>query len=112
DQKRAELASGGRADLLTELVQELADRPFEELQRDVASEAVGHDDVRCATKEFARLGIAAEVDGARREQLVGLQRELVSLLGLLADREQADGRSSDVEDLAREDRAHVRELDE
>src|SRR3989442_10761876 len=39
-----------------------------------------------------------------------LERQLVSLLRLLADREQAHLRSEDAEDLLREDGAHVREL--
>ena len=41
-----------------------------------------------------------------------LERQLVPLLGLLADREQPDGRLADLEQLLREHDAHVRELDE
>ena len=41
-----------------------------------------------------------------------LERELVALLRLLADREQAHLGPFDVEDLVGEDRAHVRELEQ
>ncbi len=43
---------------------------------------------------------------------MGLERQLVALLGLLADREQADGRVRAVEDQLGEDRAHVAELEQ
>ena len=49
---------------------------------------------------------------ALAEQLVRLERELVALLGLLADREQADARLLDAEDLLGEDGAHVGELEQ
>ena len=53
---------------VAELVEELADRPLEELQRDVAGEPVGHDDVGRAAEQVARLGVPEEVEPARREQ--------------------------------------------
>ena len=49
---------------------------------------------------------------ARAEELVRLERQLVALLVLLADRHQPDLRPLDAEDLLGEDRAHVRELEQ
>ncbi len=46
------------------------------------------------------------------QQLVGVDRELVPFLALLADREQSHLGIADLEDLLREDGAHVRELEE
>ena len=43
---------------------------------------------------------------------MGLERELVALLGLLADREQAHVRLGHAQDLLREDGAHVAELEQ
>ena len=54
--------------------------------------------------------LPAKSSAARSEELVCLERERVALLPLLADREQAHLGARDVEDLAREDRPHVREL--
>ena len=50
DQQAAELAPSGRPDLIAQLGEQLADRPLEELQRDVAGEAVGDDDVGRASE--------------------------------------------------------------
>src|SRR5207253_3343412 len=47
DEQAAELARRGGRDLLAEGVEQVLDRPFEQLQGDVAGEAVGDDDVRC-----------------------------------------------------------------
>ena len=58
DERAAELAGGGRGDLLAERVEQLLDRPLEQLQRDVAGEAVGDDDVGRAAQEVAALGVA------------------------------------------------------
>src|SRR5581483_6916433 len=89
DQEAAELAPGRRGDLLAERVEELPDRALEELQREVAGEAAGDDDVGGAAEEVAPLGVAAEVDAGRlAEERVRPDRELVALLRLLADREQ------------------------
>ena len=46
------------------------------------------------------------------EERVRLERERIALLVLFADREQAHLRIRDVEQLAAEDRAHVRELEQ
>ena len=54
----------------------------------------------------------ANARSAAAEQLVRLERQLVALLVLLADREQPDLGLARAEDLLREDRAHVGELDE
>ena len=72
---------GGRGDLLAEGIEELPDRPFEQLEGDVAGEAVGHDDIRGEAEQLARLGVAREVEPALAEQRVRLERELVALLG-------------------------------
>ena len=53
-----------------------------------------------------------EASVARRQQLVRLERQLVPLLRLLADREQAHLGRGDAEDLLGEDGAHVRELEQ
>src|SRR5437016_2234426 len=79
-------------------VVEVRDRSLEQLQDDVAGEAVGHDDVGGASEQLPPFRVTAEVEVARRQQLVGLERELVPLFGLLADREQPDLRVADVED--------------
>ncbi len=101
------------SDLGAQGFEQLADRPFEQLEREVAGEAVGDDDVGRAPQEVPALSVSLEVDARRvAEQLVGLDRHLVALLGLLADREQADGRVRAAEDLLGEDRAHRRELNE
>ena len=64
------------------------------------------------SSSVAALGVALEAELARREQRVRLERQLVPLLRLLADREQAHVGPLDVEDLLGEDRAHVRELEQ
>ena len=67
---------------------------LEQLQRDVAGEAVGDDDVGRAAQQVAALGVAGEVEPGRvAQQRVRLERQLVALLGLLADREQAHARA-------------------
>ena len=68
DQQAAELSPRGRADLVAQLVEELLDRPLEQLQRDVAREPVGDDDVGGSAEQVARLGVAGEVEPARRQQ--------------------------------------------
>ena len=92
DEQPAELPGRGRGDLRAQRVEDGADRPLERLQRDVAGEAVGDDDVGGAREDVAALGVAPEVEVARGEQLVRLERELVPLLRLLADREQPHAR--------------------
>ena len=73
-------------------------------------EAVADDDVGSAREQVAALGVAGEAQVARGEQLVRLERELIPLLGLLADREQPHLGPLDAENLLREHCAHVREL--
>ena len=60
----------------------------------------------------APFDVALEVERARLEQRVGVERQLIPLLGLLADREQAHPGPVDPEHLLREDRAHVAELEQ
>ena len=63
--------------------------PSTELEGHVAGEAVGDKDVGGAFEDVAAFGIAAEIEIGRREQLARLERELVPLLRLLADGEEA-----------------------
>ena len=86
--------------------------PFERLQRHVAGEAVADDDVAGSLEQLAALDVAVEAERARLEERVRLERELVPLLRLLADREQPHRGRCDVEDLLGEDRAHVAELEQ
>ena len=107
---------GGRRDLLAQ-ERRAARRsaPSSSFSVDVPGEAVGDEDVGRAAQHVAALGVAGEVEalGASREQRVRLERELVALLGLLADREQAAraGRSTSRISCG-EDRAHDRELEQ
>src|SRR5829696_7808304 len=109
DQETAELPARRRFDLLAQRVQHRLDRAFEQLQGDIAGEAVADDDVRGPGEQVPALGIAGELELARRQERVRLERELVSLLRLLADREQAHLRARDPEHLLREHRTHVAE---
>src|SRR5262245_55951572 len=104
DQKTTDAATSTAADLLAQRVHERFDRSFHELERDVSREAVADDDVGGPVQEIAALGVALETEIAPGEQLMGLESQLVSLLGLLADREQAHRGTGDAEDLLREDR--------
>ncbi len=88
DQEPAQLAERGLRDLLAEALDHGADRPLERLQRDVAREPVGDDDV-CGLASRSRLRCCRRSERAGREQAVRLEHELVALLRLLADREQA-----------------------
>ena len=92
DQHAARLAPGGRRDLAAKPVERRPDRPLDRLQDDVARETVADDDVGRMREEPAALDVALEAEVARPQQLVRLERELVSLLRLLADRQQPDRR--------------------
>src|SRR5579884_267770 len=96
DEEAAELSPRRRLDLVAQRVEELHDRALEELERDVSREPVGDDHVGGASEQVAALDVAAEVEAVFvAEQPVRLERELVSLLVLLADREQAQRRARD-----------------
>src|SRR5437868_12032622 len=112
DEEPADGAARIGGDLLAECVEQRGDRPLEELERDVPGEAVGDDDVGRAAEDVAALAVATEVEVARGEELMRLERELVALLRLLADGEQAHFQVGHAEDLLGEDGAHGRELDE
>ena len=90
DQQSAELAARRPLDLGPQAVKHREDRALEQLQRDIAGEAVGDDDVRRALQQPAALDVALESQVAFREQPVRLLRRLVALRGLFADRQQAD----------------------
>src|SRR5918994_4421475 len=87
DQQPAQLPTRRRGDLFAERVEHRVDRPLEELERDVAREAVADDDVGRPGKQVPALGVAGELELAGREERMCFERQLVSLLGLLADRE-------------------------
>ena len=81
-------------------VEQLANRPFEQLQGDVAGEAVGDDHVGCAAVQVAAHRVPGEVDAiVLSQQPVRHERQLVSFLVLLADREEAHLRPFDAEQL-------------
>src|SRR3954470_17823297 len=112
DEEASEFPARARLDLLSELVEERLDRPFHELERHVAREAVADDHVGCVREQLAALDVADEVEMARLENRMRLADEAVPLLRLLADGEERDVRVSDAQDLLGEDGAHVPELDE
>src|SRR5262249_37663255 len=110
DQQPPDPPAGRRGDLLPQRVAQVSDRPPEQLPRAVPWEAGRDDAARAAAQEVTALGVAGEVQVARRKEPVRFERELVALLRFLADREEADLWIADVEDLLRENRAHMREL--
>src|SRR6266545_4609010 len=79
DQKPAHLPARRGADLVAHSLEERLDRPLEQLQADVAGEAVAHDDVGSGSQEVAALDVAGEAKIARRQQGMRLEGELVSL---------------------------------
>ena len=83
------------------------------LQHHVAGEAVGDDDVGLVLEELARLDVADEGrHAALAEQGPRLVDELVALVLLLADREDADARLGDAERGARVEPRHDGVLEE
>src|ERR671911_490785 len=76
DEQPTELAAGGGGDLLAERVEQLLDRPLEQLQGDVAREAVGDDDVGREAKQLPSLRVPLEVQPALAKQGVRLEDEL------------------------------------
>ena len=113
DEQSAHAAAAARDDFLAEGIEHGRDRPLRQLEHHVPGEAVADDDVRGAEQEVAALRVAAEVQPVcGGQQLVSLERELVPLLGLLADREQAHLGPGHVEHLLGEDGPHVGELEQ
>ena len=89
------------------------DRALEQLEADVAGEAVADDDVAGMASSRWRLStLPPKLRSVRGEERVRLERELVPLLGLLADREQPHLGLRDLEHLLGEDRAHLGELEQ
>src|SRR2546421_2741969 len=74
DEEPPEGSDRARGDLRAQRVEERPDRALDGLERDVAGEPVGHEDVGCALEDVAPLGVAAEVEVRGGEQLVGLER--------------------------------------
>src|SRR5688572_26307211 len=68
DQQPAELSPGGLGDLLAQRVEQLLDRPLQQLQGDVPGEAVGDDDVGREAQQLARLRVPLEVEAALLEE--------------------------------------------
>ena len=90
---------------------EVRRRALQRLQQHVAGEAVGDHHVGGAVEHIAAFDVAVEVDHVvRSEQLVGFFDEQVSLLGFLADRQQAHLRRLHAETDAAVRRAEAREL--
>ena len=90
DEEPAEPPARCRLELGAQRLEDAPDRSLERLQRDVPREPVRDDDVRVALEQPPALGVPRERERARAQELVRLQRELVSLLVLLADRQQPD----------------------
>ena len=110
-QQAAELALPGRRGGLADLVEQPGAGALEQLEHDVAGEAVGDDDVDRAERDVAALDVAGEAQArVVGQQPVGVDHEAVALALLVAVREQADARLVDAEDAGREGGAHVREL--
>ena len=113
DHERPRLAALRLDDLLPKAVEDAPDRPLEDLQPHVPCEAVAHDDVGAALEQLPPLHVPDEADVlVLGEQPVSLADEPVSLLRFLADRQESDLGVADADDLPREDRAHVRELEQ
>ena len=91
-QQVAHLARERALQLLAEQLLDHLDQALAQLQRDVAGEAVAHDDVGLAREHVAGFDVADERERRRFEQLVRLARQLVALAFFLADREQPDAR--------------------
>src|SRR5436190_2370762 len=66
-----------------------------ELERDVAGEAIGHDDVGDPLRHVAALDVADEVERAVRQPGMRGDHVFGALVGLLAVREQADAGAGD-----------------
>src|SRR3954469_22053715 len=112
DQQPAGFPARRRRNLRAKRLEECLDGALHQLQRHVSGESVADDDVGRVRQELTPLHVPDEVEAALFEQGVRLANESVPLLRLLADGEERDGRRRDPEDLGREDRAHVPELNE
>ncbi len=88
------------------------DQSFADLERDVAGEPVADDDVRVPGVDMASFDVADEIDRRALQQTVRVARQLVPLLFLLANREQAHARTRAAEGDAGVRGPHERELDE
>src|SRR5205823_6274420 len=110
DEQSADPAAERGRDLLAEGLEQILDRALEQLQRDVPGEAVRDDHVARPRDQVATLRVARKVQLARPEELMCLERELISLLGFLTDRQEPDLRIAHVQDFLCEHRSHVGEL--
>ena len=62
DQQAADLSAAAGRDLFSQRFEDDCDRALEQLQDDVAGEAVADDDVGGTEQQVAALGVAAEVE--------------------------------------------------
>ena len=88
---------------------------FGGLERDIAGEAVGHDDVDRAFGDIVAFDEAGELDRQRGIVAQDVRRALHRVVALHvfgADIENADGRPLEAQDGAREGLAHHREIDQ
>src|SRR5438046_2565452 len=88
------------------------DQAFTDLQGDITDEAIADDHVHLAAINIPALDVADEVEAERLHQRPGGPGDLVPLVVLLADGENADARLGTSQDDARVNLAHHGELRE
>ncbi len=88
------------------------DQPLADLQRDVAGEAVAHDDVRLTAVNIPCLDVADERQRRGLEQRWASRVSSLPFRRFFTNRQQPDARRLDAEGNAREDVAHHPELQE
>ena len=96
----------------TQRAEDVAGQPLEELDHDVADESVADDHVGDMADHVVPLHVADEVQPRLLDASVGLARQGVALLRLLADVEQADARARHLQDVLRVDGSHHRVMDQ
>jgi hypothetical protein len=99
-------------EVLAQRAEDEAGDALEELDDNVADEAIADDDVGPVSDHVVRLDVADEMQVRGGQLGVRLAGLLVPLVDLLADVQQADPRVLHAEDVLGKDRAHGRELDE
>src|SRR5438270_11440551 len=108
--RTGEAVEPGRPELLTHPIRDQPRDPLHGLERDVAGEAVGDDDVDVAGEDVVAFHEAHVVEPAAREQGLGRLHQLVSLHVLLADVEKTDARVRHAVHVAGDDGSHGGEL--
>src|SRR5467141_4501551 len=97
---------------LPQQAENLKRQAFANLQRDVAHEAITHDDIHVAGKQIPAFDIADKMHRTLLQSGVNLARQLVALDLFFADREQSDARALAAKGRAVVDLSHHRELDQ